>query len=267
MKKTMTLLLIAFSAFANAQFFEGFENGVPGTMEQTYISGKTTFIDFGLSALNVDNALSETNSAVFFNAMETNEVTTSLKTTILDLSDPELSLEFKYYQNQKTENYANLLSVELSNDAGVTWQQIATCNQTGTDIILKHIDLATFNPTATSIIRFNCTQYNSYLGFPIAIDDISIDYHRTINHTSKKALKIASNSEITIYPNPSTGLFTISTKQPIEVTINDSNGRTITTLNEIESDTTIDLSYFASGIYFAKINGADNQGTKKIIIK
>ena len=268
MKKTTTLLLIAFSAFANAQFFEGFESGVPGVMEQSFISGNTTFIDFGISALNVDNALSETNSAVFYNAMETNEVSTSLTTPILDLSDTDLSLEFKYFQNQKTENYANLLSVELSKDAGVSWQQITTCNQTGTDILLKHIDLANYNPTSTSIIRFNCTQHNSFMGFPIAIDDISIDYHNALSYnTSKKAKSNASNSEITIYPNPSNGLFTISTTQPVEVTVTDSNGRIVASINEIESETTINLSQCASGIYFAKIYSTNNQETKKIIIK
>ena len=158
--------------------------------------------------------------------------------------------------------------MELSTDAGLTWQQITTCNQTGTNVILKHVDLGTFNPTATSIIRFNCMQYNSYLGFPIAIDDISIDYHTTFsNNTSKKAVSIASNTETTIYPNPSTGFFTIATTQPFDMTITDSNGRTITTVNEIESETTIDLSNFASGIYFAKINSIDRQEVKKIIIK
>ena len=36
MKKTRTLLLLlVFASYANAQYFEGFENSVPGTMSQT----------------------------------------------------------------------------------------------------------------------------------------------------------------------------------------------------------------------------------------
>ncbi len=51
MKKITLLLLLLFSIFANAQFFEGFENGVPGTMTQTFTKGETTFIDFSIAAV------------------------------------------------------------------------------------------------------------------------------------------------------------------------------------------------------------------------
>lgn len=268
MKKIITLLLIAFSSFANAQFFEGFESGVPGTMEQNYIKGETTFIDFGLSALNVDNALSETNSAVFFNTMETTDVATSLQTPVLNLTNPDLSLEFKYSQKEKTSNYANILSVELSNDAGVTWQQIVSCDSTVTEMTLIHVDLATFSPSETSIIRFNCKQINSYMGYPIVIDDISIKDHTvTTGRYSKNKASTTSHSDIVIYPNPSNGIFNITTNQSINLSIIDSNGRTVYTLEQITADTIINLSQFASGIYFAKINSNDNQQVKKLIIE
>lgn len=261
MKKTITLLLITLSFFANAQYFEGFENGVPGTMKQIYVKGKTTFIDFGLSALNVDNALSDKNSAVFFNAMETNEVTTSLQTPILNLSDPKMYLEFKYYQKFKTEGYVNILSIELSNDGGQSWEEIAVYNETMKTMRTIHINLAKFNPTSQSCIKFKSTQLDAKKGYPIVIDDISL------NVQTKKRSSIDPNFEVAIFPNPSKGLFTISNIEPIDVSIFDSNGRNVFTTTTATTSMTIDLTSFASGIYLAKIKGNNCQEVKKIIIK
>jgi hypothetical protein len=260
MKKITTLLLLAFTAITNAQYFEGFENGVPGTMVQTYEKGQTTWINFGLSALNVDNALSENNSAVFFNAMETKEVTTSLQTPVLDLSDPKMCLEFKYLQKQKTENYANILYVDLSNDGGKTWEVIAVYNQTMKTMKLIHINLAQYNPTLRSCIKFRSIQLDAKKGYPIVIDDISLK-------VQAKKSTIGTDSEIEIYPNPSTGLFTIASIEPVEVAVYDCNGRNVYTATGTSTNTIIDLTSFEQGIYFAKIRGNNRQEVKKLILK
>lgn len=261
----MTLLLFVFTGISNAQFFEGFENGVPGSMLQSYNKGQTTWIDFGLSALNVDQALSENNSAVFFNAMETNEIITSLQTPVLDLSDPKMCLEFKYLQKLKTENYANILYVDLSNDDGNSWQQIAVYDSVTDDMEMIHINLSTLNPSAHSIIKFRSKQSSPTMGYPIVIDDISI--HANIISTGKSSAKLVSKPEIEIFPNPSTGIFNLTTSQPVEVSVIDSNGRVVYNLFEVYNNTIIDLSQFAKGIYFAKIKSLDNQEVKKLILK
>jgi hypothetical protein len=261
MKKTFTLLIFTISFFANAQYFEGFENGVPGTMTQTYAKGETTWINFGLSALDVEAPLSENNSAVFFNAMETKAVTTSLQTPILNLSDSKMCLEFKYLQRQKTENYANILTIELSNDGGQSWNEIAVYKETMKDMKTIHVDLAKYNPTYQSCIKFISTQLDANKGYPIVIDDISLKV------ATKQTTSIDANADIEIYPNPSTGLFTVSTFEPVQITVFDSNGRTVFTTNESKNNTVIDLSSFASGVYFAKINGNNNNEVKKLINK
>ena len=148
-KQKVLLLLLSFSSLlAKAQYFEGFENGVPGSMVQTYVKGNTTWINYGLSALNVEAPLAEKNSAVFFNAMETKVVSTSLQTPILDLTEPKMFLEFKYLQRQKTENYANTLAVEISNDGGQIWQEIAVYKEITKEIKTIRINLAPYSPSA-----------------------------------------------------------------------------------------------------------------------
>ncbi len=268
MKKITTLILLAISAITNAQYFEGFEKGVPGTMIQTFYKGETTFIDFGLSALNVDAALSENNSAVFFNAMEINETSTSIQTPILNLSKTDSSLEFIYFQKFKTENYANELKLEFSNDNGVTWKEIAVYKETLTDSKKIHIDLAPFKPSNKSCIKFKCTQVDSSLGYPIIIDDINIGNDSNIkrdliNPNDAKNL----STEIVIYPNPSNGIFNFYSTQPINVLIIDANGRKVFGEIEIFNNTIVNLTQFSKGIYFAKINNATTQEIKKLIIQ
>ena len=263
MKKITLLLLFLFSTFVNAQFFEGFENGVPGKMEQSFNKGKTTWIDFGLSAVYVDKALSETNSAVFSDGMACDEISTSLQTPILDLSQPETILEFKYLQKQRNDNYANVLFVELSNDMGKSWEEIAVYKATSNDIKIEHIDVYKFITSKQSIIRFRAMQSKLNSGYPIVIDDISITNGNKIENNKMISTAI---SEIKISPNPSTGLFTIMTNEPIDLTITDVNGRTIYN-KEVANEIVIDLSEYAKGIYFAKIKNANRNEVKKIIIK
>ena len=265
MKKTTTLLFLFILTSVNAQFFEDFESGVPGKMEQVFTKGETTWINFGLSAIGVDNALADTNSAVFFNGMAVKEVTTALQTPIIDLSNSKLSLEFLYLQKLKTENYANTLTVDLSVDGGLTWKEIATFNQTANEAKFIQIELAHFNASASSIIRFKSTQTDSSAGFPIVIDDISID-NKIINTNRIDSLTNEIH-KVVIYPNPSNGIVNIKTNEPIELTIFDSNGRIIFNEMKITNDINIDLSQFSKGIYFAKTNSISTQELNKIIIK
>jgi hypothetical protein len=260
-KRKLLILLFLTSLNTNAQYFEGFEKGVPGTMLQTCINGDTSWINFGLSALNVETAISEKNSAVFFNAMESKIITTSLQTPVLNLSDPKMCLEFKYLQRERTLNYANILEIELSNDGGNSWGTIATYNETMKSTKNIHIDLAKFNPTSQSCIKFKCTQLDPKKGFPIVIDDISLDVISRIKSS------IDVDSGVKIFPNPSSGIFTISNIESVNVSIYDCNGRNVYTAESISDDMIVDLSLFAKGIYIAKIKGTNIQEVKKIIIQ
>jgi len=263
MKKHNFLLLFLFflSFFANAQYFEGFENGVPGTMTQTYLKGNTTWINYGLSALNVKGPLAEKNSAVFFNAMETKTVSTALQTPVLDLSDPKMVLEFKYAQRQKTEDYANILAVELSNDGGQTWQELAVYKETTKAMKTIRISLAPYAPSLRSCVRFTSTQLDNKKGFPIVLDDISLTV------AAKNTSSIDATDAIQIYPNPSSGLFTLSSIEPVAIAVFDTNGRIIYSATTTATDTVIDLALFPQGVYFAKITGANCLEVKKLLIK
>lgn len=262
MKKNRFLVLFSMlSSLAHAQYFEGFENGVPGSMTQTFLKGETTFINFGLSALNVEKPLAEKNSAVFFNAMASKTVVTALQTPILNLTDSKVCLEFKYLQRPKTTNYANTLSVQLSNDKGETWQEIAVFNQTTSSMKTIRIALMKFHPSSQSCIKFVCTQTDAQKGFPIVIDDIALGV------PDKKLTLSSASSDLAIYPNPSSGNFIFEGIEPLVISVYDTSGKMVYTGTTESTLTTVDLSGFPQGVYIAKINGDTTNETKKLIIE
>lgn len=264
MRKKILFFILTFSSLANAQYFEGFENGVPGTMNQSYNMGETTWIDFGISAIYVERPLSDTNSAVFFNGMATSEVATSLETPVLDLSSPQARLEFKYLQKERTVGYHNDLIVELSNDLGKTWLTIGIYKETFETMRKVHIDLAPFKPTKTSIIRFKSTQLKVDKGYPIVIDDIDIANDSTTS--TNEMDKNHTSSEVGLYPNPSAGNFNINTNHPVDITILDINGKVVFSKNQITSENQINLTSFQKGIYLAKIIDNGTEHIQKIIL-
>lgn len=67
---------------------------------------------------------------------------------------------------------------------------------------------------------------------------------------------------ISIYPNPSNGIFNITGYDEMLIVITDLTGRTLLT-KQINKNNQIDLSNLSSGIYFITIN---NQETKKLVL-
>jgi acetyl-CoA carboxylase carboxyl transferase subunit beta len=78
---------------------------------------------------------------------------------------------------------------------------------------------------------------------------------------------------ITIYPNPANDKITISlntqlTNQHInQITITDLSGKIVSQLNNELTEVEIDVSNYASGIYFVKVNINDEQSIQKLIIE
>ncbi len=78
-------------------------------------------------------------------------------------------------------------------------------------------------------------------------------------------------NNIAIYPNPSTGIFTVSTgnKAIEKVEVYDVTGKVVLTKNDfsgVNSQTNLDLTHVSTGIYFIKMT-SDNQSTVKRIMK
>ncbi len=265
MKQKLTLLTLFISIISNAQFFEDFENGVPGAMKQTYNIGQTTWVNFGMSACYVEKPTSGQNSAVFFNGLATETVKTSLETPILDLSSANFFLDFKYFQREKNVEYSNELSIYLSKDGGETWQLLTKLNEKNESTKQIQINLAQFKPTRYSVIRFESTQSKAGVGFPIVLDDIEIHNYNQKSNLDNTAFN--ENANIFLNPNPSNGLFKISAKNDFNIFIYDTNGRLVYQKEQIEQQFLFDVSFLNKGIYLVKVVEKNIEKTEKLILK
>ena len=76
------------------------------------------------------------------------------------------------------------------------------------------------------------------------------------------------NTSFTIYPNPSTGNFTLSFNQEVEngsVQVLDYTGKIILEKNSLESNMIFDISNIPSGLYFVKVVSANGISMEKLI--
>ena len=98
--------------------------------------------------------------------------------------------------------------------------------------------------------------------------------HTLLTSTSPGWLGITSDfshEEMKITPNPSDGIFQVSSisTEPMKITMLDQQGKQVAhfELNELSSDNSFDLSDQAPGVYFAHVSQGEQQWVKKLVIR
>jgi hypothetical protein len=81
------------------------------------------------------------------------------------------------------------------------------------------------------------------------------------------SLENFNTNEITLYPNPSNGIFTISTQLPTDVVAIDVTGKEVFRMLNINNQTTLNLTQLQKGLYLLKLSNELGEQTKKIIIE
>ncbi len=77
-----------------------------------------------------------------------------------------------------------------------------------------------------------------------------------------------SAANIKMWPNPSTGIVRIQTETPVNVVVTDISGKVVFTMNEVSSESQMNLSSLQKGIYLAKMTTSEGAvQTQKIILK
>jgi len=76
-----------------------------------------------------------------------------------------------------------------------------------------------------------------------------------------------NENEITLYPNPSNGIFTIDTQLPTDVIAIDVTGKEVFRMLNVNNQTTLNLTQLQKGLYLLKLSNELGEQTKKIIIK
>ncbi|MEX0996149.1 MAG: T9SS type A sorting domain-containing protein [Flavobacteriaceae bacterium] len=72
---------------------------------------------------------------------------------------------------------------------------------------------------------------------------------------------------VLIYPNPTSGILNVQTKNNLDITIFDLTGKQVFNTSDVSSGNQIDLSALNTGLYLVKMNDGLNVSTQKLIIK
>ena len=89
----------------------------------------------------------------------------------------------------------------------------------------------------------------------------------TVNVQANLSSELFEREKISVYPNPSNGIFNIENEGSTIIEIFDILGNQITTQKANVGDTMVDLNGFTAGIYFAKITTENNQTQTVKLIK
>ena len=74
------------------------------------------------------------------------------------------------------------------------------------------------------------------------------------------------NANLTIYPNPTQGIFTIQLKGDYQFAITDARGRLIMS-KSVSETSEVDLSEFESGVYFVRVQKDGGSVVRKLILE
>jgi hypothetical protein len=199
------------------------------------------------------------------------------------VSNPQISFEMKFDLEQDWD----IVYVEYSTNFGASWAVLGTMGTnwynsdrtqatagndcyncpgaqwTGTDLTLKTYSYPLNSLGAPSNVIFRIVFHSdeSVNQKGVNVDDFVI--------SGVLANESFELNNISVYPNPSNGLVTISygTFEPTQIQVYDISGKLILTKENLNvSETNLDLSSASQGIYFIKVS-SENQSVVKRLIK
>lgn len=86
-------------------------------------------------------------------------------------------------------------------------------------------------------------------------------------HGQTASVGDVQQTQFSVYPNPSNGIFNISTIESVNVNIVDVSGKTVYKANALDNNAVINLSSLQKGIYLMQVSGESINKTEKLIIK
>ena len=119
-------------------------------------------------------------------------------------------------------------------------------------------DLTTYSEQTVKF-RFRGVQGNGWMG-DMSIDDVSLTY----TPVSANTLFVSNN--IDIYPNPSTGIITVSVDKEYTLNVLDIIGNIVNTSTLTTGQHKVDLSGMPCGIYFFRLTSAEEIFNYKVLI-
>ncbi|SFC73256.1 Por secretion system C-terminal sorting domain-containing protein [Flexibacter flexilis DSM 6793] len=179
-----------------------------------------------------------------------------------------LRLVFAMSQDSSYNDRTDSLSVRVSTNAGQSYSEapILAVRRYVPHILPRwsifSIDLAAYQGQN---VRFAFDAYSGY-GNNIGLDYVKVEHIAVVGTKPNTGLAKA----IEVYPNPSSGLFTVDLSQitgEASVSVTNLQGKKVWTGYATETVSTIDLSNLATGSYLLQINTNKGLAVKRIIVQ
>ena len=139
------------------------------------------------------------------------------------------------------------------------------------DFVIPNVNLDTQNYTL--VVNVYARRYvNGVLvcDNPVGSDSETLQFSTPLNGLialSSTNFNTQDSKQVTLFPNPTSGLLTIASKDAITaVDVFDHLGRKVNQYNAIQNNQ-IDLSHLEDGIYFVEIISAERKLVQKLILK
>ena len=250
-------------------------NGVPPTgWEVSNPDNSTTWI----KGEDITGSDGQPTSAAFVNNADYNATgqLDILKTLVYDLAGADLFLNFDLAKAQWSSTYNDALRVEISTDCGSTYTTIYDKDglelstipgyegsrwtpSSDTHWRTETIDLSAYANTQAVIRFINVTGYSN----STYIDNVNVNGTLSVNDERL-------NNELSLFPNPTNGNFTVRLKSMYLDTIKifDIYGKEIKSIN-VKSNrrsTDINIDNLSTGVYFVSVE-SENLITHRKIVK
>ncbi len=115
---------------------------------------------------------------------------------------------------------------------------------------------ANFTIATAGIYNLGFYAYSAANMFWVGIDDVTIEVATSVEN-------IVANSEVSIYPNPTTGIVNITNAENATINVYNQVGSLVKTATNVNS---IDLSNVANGTYIVKVTTNTNTIVKNIVL-
>jgi hypothetical protein len=95
-----------------------------------------------------------------------------------------------------------------------------------------------------------------------------VDYDGTVSYSKIVAVKFDEHKNITVSPNPGTGIFNIQgLNAEAEISVQNPLGQVVLIQKAFSDSSEIDLSSQPSGVYFIQVNNGEASSSAKIILR
>ena len=203
----------------------------------------------------------------------------ALATEIFDLTNVNNAiLTFDLAKAQYSSSFSDAMRVEASIDCGLTYTTVY--EKSGLDLsTIPGYDTSNWTPTSGNDWRNEIIDLAAYIGENVLFRFVNITgygnstFIDNINVSGVLSVKEDILTDIVMYPNPASNEVYISFSDKafnsLDITVSNSLGQTLQYIQDVDSTltTALNISNYASGLYFITIKSGEKTTTKKLVVK